>query len=154
MFDKQKETVLALVKSQRADRNYEKGYWIPYKDFLDPKEDFTEFSCERLEGKEGYLALIENLLHGDETAEVFVQVYGFEEDKDEQWIYADTLFIFSRLPLLAIKQIFNEPKDIFPSDIGEETDLSRQFLVNEKGELIPAAELRGDGRRAYYCWWD
>lgn len=62
----------------------------------------------------------QNLLHIDENAKVFVQVYGMEND-NEPFVYADTLIIFSKLSLDRIKQIFNESEDIFPSDIGEES---------------------------------
>lgn len=117
MINRQKETILALLKANETNRNYEKKYWFLYKDFLDPTDDFTAFSCENLDGKQGYIALIENFLNADETAKIFVEVYGFEENNNEQFIYADTLIIFSKLSLLEVKQIFNEPKDIFPSDI-------------------------------------
>ena len=154
-IQRQKETILALLKSAEANRNYETRYWFTYKDFLDPTDDFTAFVCENLEGKQGYLALIENLLNADETAKIFVEVYGFEEDHNEQFIYADTLFIFSKLSLSEIKQIFNEPEDIFPSDIGEETNLSQQnFIVGDDGNLIPAKNLLNDDDSVYYCWWD
>ncbi len=154
-IQRQKETVLALLKSAEANRNYETRYWFSYKDYLDPTDDFTAFVCENLEGKQGYLALIENVLNADETAKIFVEVYGFEEDHNEQFIYADTLFIFSKLSLSEIKQIFNEPEDIFPSDIGEETNLSQQnFIVGDDGNLIPAKNLLNDDDSVYYCWWD
>lgn len=78
-----------------------------------------------------------------------------EEDDDEQCITANTLIIFSKLSLYKIKQIFNEPKDIFPSDIGEETDFSQPtFLIGDNGELIPSAKLLNDDYFVYYCWWD
>ena len=64
------------------------------------------------------------------------------EDNNEQCICADTLIIFSKLSLYDIKQIFNEPQDIFPSDIGEETDLSQPtFFIDDNGELIPITKL-------------
>ena len=86
--------------------------------------------------------MIENLLSIDGTAKIFVQVYGLEEDNNEQCVCADTLIIFSKLSLYDIKQIFNEPQDIFPSDIGEETDLSQPtFLIGDNGELIPITKL-------------
>lgn len=155
MLQKQKEVILALLKSAEADRNYTNNYWFSYKDFLDPEDAFTSFSCEDLDGKEGYISLIENLLKTDETAKVFVEVYGFEEDNDKQFIYADTLIIFSRLSLPEIKQIFNEPEDIFPSDIGELTDFSsRAFVIDDNGDLVPAADFCNDGYSVYYCWWD
>ena len=45
--------------------------------------------------------------------------------------------------------------DIFPDDIGEETDLSQQnFIVGDDGNLIPAAKLLNDDYSVYYCWWD
>jgi len=155
MDSQQKGTILTLLKVDEMTRNYTNNYWFSYKDFLDPTDDFTDFSCERLDGKQGYLALIENLLSIDGTAKVFVQVYGLEEDNNEQCITADTLIIFSKLSLYKIKQIFNESNDIFPSDIGEETDFSQQtFLIGDNGELIPSAKLLDDDYSVYYCWWD
>lgn len=155
MLDKQKETILSLLKSDEANKNYENKYWFPYNDFLDPKDDFTDFACENLDGKQGYITLIENLLNADETAKIFVEVYGYEEDNDEQFVYADTLIIYSKLSLPEIEQIFNEPEDIFPSEVGEETDFSRPtFLIGTNGDLVPAAKLPGDGYSVYYCWWD
>ena len=65
------------------------------------------------------------------------------------------LIVFSKLSLAEIKQIFNEPKDIFPDDIGEETDFSQPtFLVGENGELISIIELSHEEQSVYYCWWD
>ena len=154
MFQKQKESVLALLISAEANKNFVNRYWFSYKDFLDPTDDFTSFACENLDGKQGYIALIEKLLIVDETAKIFVEVYGFEEDNNEQYIYADTLIIFSKLSLLEIKQIFNEPKDIFPSDIGEVTDLQQTFIIGDNGDLIPVANLPNKGYSVYYCWWD
>lgn len=155
MYQKQKETILALLESQKANKNYENNYWFSYKDFLDPEDDFTDFSCENLDGKREYTTLIENLLHVDENAKIYVEVYGFEENNNEQFIYAETLIIFSRLSLPEVKRIFNEPKDIFPSDIGVLTDsLQRSFVVDDNGDLFPAAELPLSGYSVYYCWWD
>lgn len=57
--------------------------------------------------------------------------------------------------ILSLLECFNEPKDIFPSDIGEETDFSRpSFLVGDKGELISRTKLFNDEQSVYYCWWD
>ena len=82
-----------------------------------------------------------------------MQVYGLE-DKDRV-ITADTLIIFSKLSLAEIKQIFNEPKDIFPSDIGEEADFSQAaFLIGDTGELISSTKLLHKEQSVYYCWWD
>ena len=155
MLQRQKETVLALLKSAEESRDYGTRYWFTYTDFLDPTDDFTAFVCENLEGKQGYLALIDNLLNADETAKIFVEVYGFEEDHNEQFIYGETLIIFSKLSLSEIEQIFNEPEDIFPDDIGELTDLSQPyFIVGANGDLVPAVELFNDDYSVYYCWWD
>lgn len=172
MFRRQKESMLALLKKRDADRDYGKNkYWFSYKDFLDPSDNFTDFACENLEGKQGYLDLIEKLLKADETAKVFVEVYGFEESGDGPFIYADTLIIFSRLPLGKIEQIFSEPEDIFPSDIGEITDFSKQgycigdngeaayflrryFLIGDDGNPLPVENPYDDGYMVYYCWWD
>ena len=155
MDNQQKGTILTLLQVDKMNRNYTNNYWFAYNDFLDPADDFTDFSCERLDGKQEYIALIENLLSIDGSAKIFVQVYGLEEDNSEQCITADTLIIFSKLSLVEIKQIFNEPKDIFPSDIGEETDFSQPtFLIGDNGELIPSTKLFNDAYSIYYCWWD
>ena len=116
MNNLQKGSILTLLKTDKMKSNYTNKYWFSYKDYLDPVDDFTDFCCECLEGKHGYIALIENVINKDKTAKIFVQVYGLE-DKDKV-ITADTLIIFSKLSLAEIKQIFNEPKDIFPSDEG------------------------------------
>lgn len=154
MDNQQKGTILTLLKVDEITGNYTNNYWFTYKDFLDPTDDFTAFECERLEGKERYTALIENLLSIDKCAKVFVQVYGMENDS-EPFVYADTLMIFSKLSLDGIKHIFNEPEDIFPSDIGEETDFSQPtFLIGNNGQIIPGAELFKGNDSVYYCWWD
>ena len=155
MLQRQKETVLALLKSDEVKKTFGNKYWLAYKDFLNPLDDFTAFSCENGEGKQDYIDLIENLLSIDETAEIFVEVYGYEEDNNEQFIYADTLIIFSKLSLFEIKQIFNEPQDIFPSDIREITDFSQQnFIIDENGDLLSVENPVTDNCSAYYCWWD
>ncbi len=155
MLPGQKGTILVLLKLNEMNKSYIDRYWIPYRDFLDPADACTDFACENLGGKEGYIALIENLLNADETAKVFVQVYGLEEDGGEQFITADTLIIYSKLPLAEIERIFNVPEDIFPSDIGELTDFTEHdFVVDDDGSLIPAADLFNDTYSAYYCWWD
>lgn len=155
MLDRQKKKILALLKRDEANGNYENNYWFSYKDFLDPIDEFTAFSCENFDGKQRYLAIIENLLHKDESAKIFVQVYGYEEDSKESFIYADILIIFSRLPLIEIKQIFYETEELFPSSIGEAADFSKHtFLVDDNGDLLPITNLFHDGYSVYYCWWD
>jgi len=155
MDHQQKDTILTLLKTDKLNRNFTNRYWFSYQDFLDPTDPFTTFSCENLEGKQGYIDLIENLLRADDAAKVFVEVYGYEEVNHEQFIYAETLIVFSKLSLSEIKQIFNEPQDIFPSDIGEETDFSQPtFLVSDHGDLIPSEKLYNDAYSIYYCWWD
>lgn len=154
MNTQQKGKILNLLEVDRINRSYINNYWFSYNDFLDPTDNFTDFSCERLDGKREYIALIENLLNIDETAKIFVQVYGLE-DVNERFVYADTLIIFSKLPLTKIKEIFSAPKDIFPSDIGEITDFTRPtFLIGDNGELIPSTELLSGDYSVYYCWWD
>ena len=152
MLQEQKETMLRLLKS---DKNYENRYWILYKDFLDPTDDFTDFCCENLEGKQKYISMIENLLQADATAKIYVEVYGIEEEDNEEFIYADTLIVYSKLPLLEIERIFNESKDIFPSDIGKMKDFSwEKFIVCDNGELIKVENIIDSDCFVYYCWWD
>lgn len=130
MVQKQKETV-ALLKSQISNKSYENNYWFSYKDFLNPTDDFTDFACENLDGKLEYITVIKNLL------------------------YADTLIIFSRLPLHKVKEIFNAPKDIHPSDIGELPDFDQHnFIIDENGDLVPVSNSYNNEQSIYYCWWD
>lgn len=155
MIQKQKETVLALLKSQMANKSFEINYWFPYKDFLNPTDDFTEFACENLDGKQEYITLIQNLLSADETAKIFVEVYGMEEDENAPFIHAETLIIFSKLSLYKVKEIFNAPKDIFPSDIGELSDFYKQnFIIDDNGDLLPVSSSYNSEQSIYYCWWD
>jgi len=58
MLQKQKETVLALLKSAETNKNYVNRYWFSYKDFLDPTDNFTSFSCEDLAGKQRLFCLL------------------------------------------------------------------------------------------------
>lgn len=128
MLQKQKETILTLLKSDEENRSYQRNYLFSYQDYLDPTDQFTDFSCENLDGKEAYITVIEKLLHADEAAKVFVQAYGFDRDNEDEFIYADTLIIFSTLPLLEIERIFHGPNDIFPSDI-ENLPIFRKALL-------------------------
>jgi len=61
-----------------------------------------------------------------------------------------SLKIFSKLSPGEIRQIFNEPKDIFPSDIGEETDFSqstpsRHFTV--AASCLPESRIKKEDAR-------
>ena len=155
MNRKQKNIILAMLKNKEISKNYTTNYWFSHKDFLDPTDNFTDFACERLDGKQGYASLIEHLLGLDETAKIFVQVYGLEDHNNEQFIYADTLIIFSKLSLTEIKQFFYQSEDLFPSDVGEETDFPQStFFISDNGKRIPCAELYDNDHSVYYCWWD
>ena len=156
MLNKQKKAILSLLKTNESDKNGRTRYWFLYKDFLDPTDAFTDFLCEALDGKLGYIALIENLLAVDSDAKIFVEVYGIDDDGDGNVsIYADTLFIFSKHFLSEIKEVFNKSRDIFPSDIGEiEIPLQQIFVIGDNGDLTPAKRFFNEGYYIYYCWWD
>lgn len=155
MYQKQKEKAFELLKNNEKNRDYTNRYWIPYADYLDPTDCFPTFSCDYLDGKQRYLDLIDNLLRADQTAKVFVELYGCDSFDGKPCINAETLILFSRLPLCDIEHIFNAPEDTFPSAIGEETDLSQPtFIIDENGCVIPAADLPTNGCSVYYCWWD
>lgn len=38
MLQKQKETILTLLKSDKAKKNYKRNYLFSYKDYLDPSD--------------------------------------------------------------------------------------------------------------------
>lgn len=154
MLHKQKEVILSLLKRNQSNKNWENRYWFLYKDFLDPADAFTDFSCENLDGKLEYITLIESLLNVDRDAKIFVEVYGIEGDSSVG-IFADTLFIFSKLSLPEVKKVFNKPKDIFPSDIGEiKIPFQQIFVIGDNGDLVPATKFFKKGDSVYYCWWD
>ncbi|MCI8948224.1 MAG: hypothetical protein HFI91_14480 [Lachnospiraceae bacterium] len=46
MLQKQKGTIIKLLKAREAAKNYTDNYWFPYGDFLDSTDRFTDFSCE------------------------------------------------------------------------------------------------------------
>ena len=154
MLHKQKEVILSLLKRNQSNKNWESRYWFLYKDFLDPADAFTDFSCENLDGKLEYITLIESLLNVDCAAKIFVEVYGIE-DNSGVGIFADTLFIFSKLSLPEVKKVFNNPKDIFPSDIGEiKIPFQQIFVIGDNGDLVPATKFFKKGDSVYYCWLD
>lgn len=156
MLQKQKEVILSLLRTAEETKNFFSVYLLTYKDFLDVTEAFTDFNCESLEHKQGYIDLIENLLCADENAKVFVEPYGIESDSENTYIYGETLIIFSRLTLDEVKNIFNNVDDIFPDDIGNITDFNERpySVVDESGDLRPASEFLNEGHSVYYCWWD
>lgn len=136
----QRGTVLTLLKTDKLNQSYHTRYWFSYQDYLDPEDPSTDFADANIDGRQEYIDLIESLFRFDDTARVYVEVYGFEETDSEPIIYAETLIIMSRLPLDDIKQIFNKPDDIFPSDIGEETDFSQPiYFIDSHGELTAGA---------------
>lgn len=163
MNAQQRGAILVLLKTDEINKSYQTRYWFSYKDYLDPEDSFTDFAYANVDGKQEYINLIESLLRLDAAARVYVEVYGLEEIDGDPLIYAETLIIMSRLPLDDIKRVFNAPDDIFPSDIGEETNLSqplfpetveKRFLIGSHGELISGRNLIRENESVYYCWWD
>jgi hypothetical protein len=154
MNSKQKQTIIKLLKSNRDNKDYSERYWFPYDTFLDVTDAFTAFSCERLDGKQDYIAMINRLQNADDSAKAFVEVYGFEENDNDLFIYADTIIVFSKLTMHRIEQIFNEDKVNFPSDIGILTDnLNNCKIIDGNGSIIGISKIPFD-YNAYYCWWD
>lgn len=155
MFQKQKEIILLLEKAKFDSKDFGINYLLPHKDFFDCADDFTDFNCERLDGKENYLSLINQIVDADEIAKVFVSVYGFEEDENDTWIDADTLIIFSGLPFSYIQQIFNKSSEISPSDIDNIIDFDENYIIIDKdGNQSLAKALCNDNYYTYFCWWD
>lgn len=152
MFQEQKEYILELIKQAYEKRDFRNHYLIPYKEFFDSDEMFTDFNCERSLGKLQYISLIEKIIDKDKEAQVYVEIYGFEKQCDDIWIYADTLIVFSVLSFEEIQEILNESSDLFPSDIGEMDDMSDDYMFIKDGCQCPAKKHHNKSSNIYYCW--
>lgn len=154
MQQTQKEVILSQIKDTQERRGFTNHFLIPYPDFLDLQDSFTAFQCERSTGKQAYQSLLNALVCADKSAQAFVEVYGYEEEKDDIFIYADTFFILSKLCLYEIKKIFDVP-EIFPSDVGEIKELSESnTVICSNGTKCPVTDWMHQNHSAYYCWWD
>lgn len=154
MLQEQKEKLLELIKYNYEKRDFSHHYLLPYKEFFDTDEMFTDFNCERSLGKLQYISLIEKIISKDKEAQVYVDIYGFEEQCDDTWIYADTLIVFSVLPFQDIKEILNESYDIFPSEIGELDDITEEYMLIKDGFQYLVKSFCNKACNIYYCWWD
>ena len=154
MIQEQKDNILELLKCAYEKRNFSHHYLIPYKEFFDTDEMFTDFNCERSLGKLQYISLIEKIIDKDKEAQVYVEIYGFETQCDDIWIYADTLIVLSVLSFEEIQEILNESSDLFPSDIGEMDDMTEEYTLIKDGCQCPAKEHLNKSSNIYYCWWD
>lgn len=160
MTKKQKEIILPLLRKQDEERNYLERYLVEYKEFLNVADMFTDFCCERAEGKEQYSAMIEEIIKRDNAAKIFVEVYGFEEEADgtDIFIYSETLIIFTVLPDEQIQEVIDMSGDIFPSDFGEanqdNSQMNEAFVVDAEGKLNSVIQYCEEKRRMLYFWWD
>lgn len=154
MFQKQKDTILSLLKADDQSKDFHR-YLLPYKDFFDIEDGFAEFQCERYEGKAPYISLAEQLTDRDENAQIFVELYGIEDDDDAPYIYAETLVIISALSFSEIESILTRPKDIFPSDIGQIKEFTeKDIVIDQDGKKHFMTEFYTGHDNFYYCWWD
>lgn len=154
MLKEQKDWILEIVKKDYDKRDFNHSYLLSYKEFLDVDEMFTDFNCERSLGKQQYITLIEKITIKDKAAKVYVEIYGVEEEQDDVWVYADTIIIFTALSFQDIQELLNGSSDLFPSDIGEIEDITKDYKIIKNGQLYSATEIHTDLSNIYYCWWD
>ncbi len=154
MLQEQKDNILELIKCDYEKRDFNHHYLISYKEFFDIDEMFTDFNCERSSGKLQYISLIEKIIAKDKEAQVYAEIYGYEKQRDDIWIYADTLIIFSVLSFKEVQEILNESCDLFPSDIGEMDDMTEDYTLIKDGYQCPAPQYYNKSNNIYYCWWD
>ena len=154
MLKEQKDWILEIVKKDYDKRDFNHSYLLSYKDFLDVDEMFTDFNCERSLGKQQYITLIEKITVKDKAAKVYVEIYGVEEEQDDVWVYADTIIIFTALSFQDIQELLNGSSDLFPSDIGEIEDITKDYKIIKNGQLYSATEIHTDLSNIYYGWWD
>ena len=53
-----------------------------------------------------------------------------------------------------IQELLNGSSDLFPSDIGEIEDITKDYKIIKNGQLYSATEIHTDLSNIYYCWWD
>ncbi len=151
MFRPQRKTLLPLLKK----KDYRQRYWLAYRDYLNSDDAFTCFAQGTPEEKREYLAMVERLLAQDKEASIFVEIYGLEEEGGQEFFYAETLIIFSCLPLGEIERVFNQSGVLFPSSIGELGDFSQHtFIIEADGTVVLAENWVKSNNSAYFCWWD
>ena len=155
MQQKQKEAIASLLEKQAEDRDFKTSYLIEYREYLDSTDAFTEFNCERAEGKEQYAVMIEQVRDRDRGAKVFVAVYGLEGQDEDRYIYADTLIILSNLSEEMVQEVIDQSGDIFPSEFSElNYNLENYFIIDIIGEKSPLMSLLEEGQRVINFWWD
>lgn len=160
MTEKQKETILPLLRRQEEEGRYTELYLIAYEEYLDTEDTFTDFWCERAEGKQQYTEMIAEVVKRDAGAKVFVEVYGFEEEEDgsDIFIYAETMILLTELLDEQIQQVMDGAGDIFPSELGEvsqENDaLERAFVIDAAGCKLPLMHYLQEKQRILYYGWD
>ena len=159
MTESQKNAVLSFL----GKANHQVSLCIPYLEYLDTGQNFTDFNGQQKEEKLIYLEAIERILQADSTAEIFVEVYGFEREGTANIITAETLWIETVLITDDISEVFqlmNEKYQRYysPSCIGllSQTDLKKGILVNQNGRLMEMSKVvtLHDFRRLIYCCWD
>lgn len=159
--EKQKEQILQLLSQE----NYNLHYLFPYEYFLDAEDNFTEFNCERQEGKEEFLPAVERLKELDHGCQVFADVWGILskepdggcETPEEPWIYSESLIIFSSLSLEQVKDCFTVLRRNYwePSEIGrDEGSMDCWRIAEEAFPGFKFAPITVKPENIYYCWWD
>lgn len=164
MNEKQKEQILQVLSQE----NHNLHYLIPYEYFLDAKDNFTEFNCQRQEGKEEFLPAVWRLKELDHGCQVFADVWGIlpkslkESDhgcpiSEEQWIYSESLIIFSSLSLEQVEDCFAVLMENYwyPSEIGtDENSLECWRIAEEALPVFKFSPVTIKPDHIYYCWWD
>lgn len=137
MHQQQKKTIIPLLKTAEATRSYQTKYWFTYQDYLDPDDDFTDFVCERLEGKQPYLDLIQQVLAADQTAK-FLCRFTAMRNMNMRLIQIHLFFLLRRslfsadYPFLKLSTFFMRRKISFQAISGKKVlTLHSRLLLSE-----------------------
>lgn len=145
---KQREAILSRIEDRTGTY-----LLVPWEDYLDPAEPFTELNCQRGEGKKDYAAMIRGFLRLDENARIFAELYGLEgEDEGDAWVWADTLLAITTLPPEQAEEYFYNDPRVWPSQASALPDRYDLLVVDRDGAARPLT-LR-EGETICSLWWD
>ena len=150
-MQKQQKRPLSPSKTAEATRSYQTSTGSLIRIISTPMTTSRTLYARRLEGKQPYLDLIQQVLAADQTAKILCRFTAMRNMNMRLIqihfvLSAETLLVLSRLSLSEIEHIFHAPEDIFPSDIGKNAlTLHSRLLLSENMAIYCQRKLFIEG---------